>query len=120
MLRLKETAKALEDRLMRLEDHGKNPKLYNDARNYILRLRKTAEEMQVLNIDKIYGALDQYHGTSVHELVMFMQKWNLEFGVPDLGEERGQYPQLRAALKQQLDEVKAGVNDQGNEPGAPG
>lgn len=118
VLKLKETTKALEERLQQVEDHSKNPALFNDARNYILRLQKTAEDMQRLKIDEIYAAMDQYHGTSVHSLVQFMQKWNLQFGVPDLGEERGEYPLIRAAMKKQLDEVKSAIEDKGNEPQA--
>jgi hypothetical protein len=119
VIRLRETAETLLDRLVQLENFGANKILYNEARNYILRLKATAEDMQRGDIEQIYAALDQYSGTTVYDLITFMQKWNLRFGKPDLGDELGLYPTLRATLKGQLDEVKKGVNDRGNEPEPP-
>jgi len=81
--------------------------VYLEARNYIRRLEATKELFKRREIEQILGEIDKYAGTTVHDLVAFMKRNNLRFGVPDeIGDEQSMYVRLHASLSQQLDLVK--------------
>jgi hypothetical protein len=81
--------------------------VYLEARNYIRRLERTKEIFKRKEIEEILGAIDKYAGTTVYDLIAFMKKYNLRFGVPDeIGDEQTIYVRLYASLSQQLDIVK--------------
>ncbi len=79
--------------------------LYLEAKNYLRRLDTSKELMKKREIELIMGQIDRYNGTSVHDLVVFMQNHNLRFAVPEIGDERAAYPKLYAAMREQLDEL---------------
>jgi hypothetical protein len=82
-------------------------KVYLEARNYIRRLESTTELFKRREIEQILGEIDKYAGTTVHDLVLFMKRNNLRFGVPDeIGDEQSLYARLHASLEQQLDLVR--------------
>lgn len=93
--------------------------LYLEAKNYLRELEVSKDIMKKKDIEMIIGEIDRYSGTTVHDLVVFMQKYNLRFGVPKIGEERGAYPNLNAALQEQLNELNEARNDNGLGAGMP-
>jgi hypothetical protein len=82
-------------------------KVYLEARDFVKRLETSKELFKRREIEQILGEIDKYSGTTVHDLVVFMKRNNLRFGVPDeIGDEQSLYTQLYASLRQQLDLVQ--------------
>jgi hypothetical protein len=82
-------------------------KVYLEARNYLRRLESTKELFKRREIEQILAEIDKYAGTTVEDLIMFMKRNNLRFGVPDeIGDEQTLYMRLYASLDQQLDMVR--------------
>jgi hypothetical protein len=82
-------------------------RVYMEARNFVKRLETSKELFKRREIEQILGEIDKYSGTTVHDLVVFMKRNNLRFGVPDeIGDEQSLYTQLYASLRQQLDLVQ--------------
>jgi hypothetical protein len=80
---------------------------YLEAKNYLKRLEAATDLFKHKAIEQILGEIDKYSGTTVRDLVEFMKRNNLRFGVPDdIGDEPSLYPRLYASLRQQLDLVK--------------
>ncbi len=71
--------------------------------------------MKRKEIETIIGEIDRYSGTTVHDLIVFMQQYNLRFGVLEIGAERAAYPKLYA-MRQQLDELNEGLQGEGRGP----
>ncbi|AGA24655.1 hypothetical protein [Singulisphaera acidiphila] len=90
--------------------------LYLEAKRFIRRLEASKEMMKRKDVELIIGELDRYSGTTVHDLVVFMQQYNLRFGVPEIGAERATYPKLYAAMRQQLDELNETLQGEGRAP----
>jgi hypothetical protein len=89
--------------------------VYMEAKNHLTRLKATAELFKLKDIEPILGEIDKYSGTTVFELIKFMKRNNLRFGVAqERGDERDLYTQLYVSLRQQLDLVQAGGGDPGN------
>ena len=87
--------------------------LYLEAKNYLRRLDVSREMMKKKDIEMIIGEIDRYSGTTVHDLMVFMQKYNLRFAIPEIGDERAAYPKLYAAMRQQLDELNDALKGDG-------
>jgi hypothetical protein len=85
-------------------------KVYLEAKNHLKRLETAKELIKRGSSERILSEIDKYSGTTVHDLVVFMQKHNLRFGVPDPGDERELYPRLYASLRLQLDSVAGSRN----------
>jgi hypothetical protein len=85
----------------------RNDRRYIEAKQCIKRLRESKELLKRQKIEQIIGELNKYSGTTVEDLIVFMQRNNLRFHVSEIGDERQMYPKLYAALKQQFDRVKA-------------
>jgi hypothetical protein len=100
-----DVAAAVEALLNRLDQviPPSNDKVYIEAKNYLKRLETSAELLKLKDVERIVGEIDKYPGTTVHDLLVFMQRNNLRFGTPEVGDERELYPNLYAALRQQLD-----------------
>jgi hypothetical protein len=94
----------LADRLDKVVPPSRD-KVYLEAKNYLRRLTAAKELFKRREIERILAEIDKYAGTTVFDLITFMQRNNLRFGVPDLGDERELYPKLYAFLKSQLDQV---------------
>jgi hypothetical protein len=79
-------------------------KVYLDAKAFLRRLESTVNLFKSQKIEQIMYEIDTYHGTTVYELLQFMQRNELKFGVPDeIGDEKELYPRLYAALVSQRD-----------------
>ncbi|SIO39125.1 hypothetical protein SAMN05444166_4318 [Singulisphaera sp. GP187] len=90
--------------------------LYLEAKQFLRRLDSSKEMMKRKDIETIIGEIDRYSGTTVHDLIVFMQRYNLRFGVPEIGAERAAYPKLYAAMKLQLDELNESLQVEGRVP----
>ena len=86
---------------------GSRDKLYMDAKRRIDDFQRSYEFMiKSHQAQLVVGDLDGYSGTTVHDLLLFMQKHGLGFGVADKPEERNLYPKLRDWLQEQLEALK--------------
>ncbi len=112
ILRVEKSLAALGDQLPRVIPPS-NDKVYIESRDFLKRLNTYKELLKRQKIEEMLGQIDKYSGTSVHDLVSFMQKYNLRFGMPDLGFERELYPRIHEALRLQLDMVKDRGTDGG-------
>ncbi len=79
---------------------------YVEAEIFLKRLENWKSQLRKQKVEQIVGEIEKYSGTTVHDLVLFMQRNGLRFGVPEGGNERELYPSLFAKLQQQLDTVK--------------
>jgi hypothetical protein len=89
-------------------------KIYIQAKDFLRGLESSKELLKLKEIEQILGEIERFPGTTIYDLVVFMQAHNLRFGVPEIGAETALYPTLYASMKQQLDEAQAGINDTGN------
>lgn len=81
-------------------------KLYLEARNRVTKLKKTAQLLlKSHRMELIVGQLERYSGTTVRDLLVFMQTNKLGFAGAETPEEKGLYPELFAALVQQRELV---------------
>ena len=55
--------------------------------------------------------LDQYHGTTINDLRVYMRKHNLQFAEAVTPEERELYPELYMNLRIHYEKVKIGLPD---------
>ncbi len=93
---------ALEERL-EMEPLDPKDRLYIDAKSELRKLLATKELLKIREVEHIIGEINKYSGTTVAELLVFMQRNNLRFHIPEIGDEREIYPKIYAAFKQQLD-----------------
>jgi hypothetical protein len=96
--------KDLQDKLDRTIPQY-NHDLYNPAKNYLNSLMDTVRMFTVRDVEKVLGAVERYHGTTVGDLMMFMYDNDLQFGVARTETERDLYKHLYAALLQQRDKL---------------
>ncbi|WP_406698149.1 hypothetical protein V5E97_04755 [Singulisphaera sp. Ch08] len=115
LIALETAVKDLSERLDQVISPEKET-LYLEAKGFIRRLEASKEMMKRKDIEMIIGEIDRYSGTTVHDLVIFMQRYNLRFGVPEIGTERAAYPKLYAAMKQQFDELNEALQVEGRAP----
>ena len=104
ILKVEAAVAELRDALDRVVLPSKD-KVYVEARQHLDRLAAMSELFKRKDIEVILGEIDRYPGATVHDLIVFMQKYNLRFGVPELGDERALFPQLYAAFVQQREQV---------------
>jgi hypothetical protein len=84
--------------------------IYLEAKNYLKRLETMKDLFKLQVVEQILAEIDKYSGTTVYDLIKFMERNNLRFGVADeIGHERDLFPRLYAALRQQLDQVEPGA-----------
>jgi hypothetical protein len=76
-----------------------------DTNTYIKELREVPNLLKSHAIERAIGDLEIYSGTTVNDLREFMHTHKLRFGGAQTTEERKLYPDLYAALKQQLQVV---------------
>jgi hypothetical protein len=100
---------AVEDLFRQLDraELGRREKLYLEAKNRLTGFQKSAHLLlQSHKMQLIMSQLDQYAGTTVRELLVFMEKNKLGFAGAESEKERGLYPELYAALRQQREMLK--------------
>jgi hypothetical protein len=79
-----------------------NDTLWTEAHLHLKNLEDGAEQLQIVEIERVIGALDNYDGATVEDLLKFMHDNKLRFGVPQPGAELELYRSLFASLKVQL------------------
>jgi len=82
---------------------------YLEAKRRLDELSATPRLFRTHTIEQVLGEIDKYSGTTVNDLRLFMQKYNLRFAAADTPDERKLYPGLYAALVQQREKVTAGA-----------
>jgi hypothetical protein len=107
--------RAVQDLFVRLDQviPPEKETLYLEAKAFLKRLEASKEMMKKKDVEMIIGEIDRYSGTTIHDLMVFMQKYNLRFAAPEIGDERAAYPKVYAAMKQQLEELNAAMQDHG-------
>jgi len=96
-----EAVQILKEKLDQVHPPSRD-KIYLDARNYLKQLEASAEMLKSHKIEQIICEIDKYSGTSLSDLLLFMQRNHLMFGVAaEIGDERTLYRELYAALQEQ-------------------
>jgi hypothetical protein len=101
---VKAVAAAVEDLKQKLDrvHPPDRDKIYLDAKNYLKQLEASAELLKSHKIEQIICEIDKYSGTSLSDLLLFMQRNHLMFGVAaEIGDERSLYRELYAVLLEQ-------------------
>jgi len=105
--RVEAAVDALREKLDRVVTPSSD-KVYVEAKGFLKRLDTSKDMLKLRAIEQMLGEIDKYSGANVHDLIVFMQKYNLRFGVPEIGDERELYPKLYAAFVQQRSLVTTG------------
>lgn len=92
---------------------------YIDAENYIKGLAGMAKMLKSPRIDETLAALEKYPGTTIADLLSFMQMFNLRFGPADDPDERALYQQLYPLLDAQRDSIMQQMAGKVPDPDAP-
>ena len=100
-------SKAIEDFEIKVEQviQQSETKDFVDAKNYLKRLADYPRMLHERAIERVIAEIDTYPGTSVGDLIAFMQKHNLRFGVADSPQENVLYAGLFENLVQQREQV---------------
>jgi hypothetical protein len=92
-------------------------KLYIDAKRRIDDFKHSYNFMiKSHQAQLVIGDLDGYSGTTVHDLLLFMQKHRLDFGAADTKEERELYRKLHERLREQQEALKLPPDKPASEP----
>lgn len=75
------------------------------ARNFVRRLAEIPRILREEPVERVIAAIETYPGTSVGDLLMFMQKHNLRFGVAESPQENELYAGLFDSFRQQREQV---------------
>jgi hypothetical protein len=104
---VREVHKAVQDFEIKVEQviPQSNVDDFNQAKNYLKRLGDIPRMLNERAIERVIAEIETYPGTSVGDLIMFMQKHNLRFGVADSPLENELYASLFDNLAQQRDQV---------------
>jgi hypothetical protein len=98
---------AADDLLRRLDEvvGPSADRLYTEAKQRLNELKATVRMLKTSKVERAIGEIDKYSGTTVGDLLAFMQIHNLRFAAADSPEERKLLPELYASLKEQSDKV---------------
>jgi hypothetical protein len=97
----------LEDTLKRdsfLAD-PRNQRLYSEANSQLDTLRRTERLFMTKQMQPVFADIDNYSGTTVDELRLFMRRHGLSFANAHTHDEKDLYPKLYTALKLQRDKT---------------
>jgi hypothetical protein len=81
-------------------------RLQSEALSQLDDLQSTVRQFQTQNVQRALGEIDKYSGTTVYDLKVFMQKYNLQFAEAKTPEERLLYTELYTRLREQLDKFE--------------
>ena len=109
--RLKEAVAALSDKLDEVMGANSFDKRFIEARAKLRELDATIEMLKTYKIQPALVDLDQYHGTTINDLRVYMRKHNLQFAVAETPDERLLYPELYTNLRIHYEKVKEGLGD---------
>ncbi len=103
--------RAVKDLLAKLDREvppygGAGLKVYLDSKNFLMALDASARLFKSYKVEQIMCEIDKYSGTTVYDLLQFMQRNNLSFGAAaEIGDERELFPRLYAAMVEQRDQA---------------
>jgi hypothetical protein len=86
------------------------------ARNHLKRLGDVPRILREGSVERAIAEIETYPGTSVGDLIQFMQKHNLRFGVAETPRENELYAGLFSRLREQSDLVAIPDNPGDKEP----
>jgi hypothetical protein len=86
-----------------------NDRQYIEAKKRLDELSISARLLKTHKIEMVLGEIDKYGGTTVNDLRIFMQRYNLRFAVAESPDERKLYPELYATLVQQRDKLVGAI-----------
>lgn len=101
---VQEAVTALEIRVEQVINQSET-RDFVDARNFLKRLGEYPRMLNERAIERIIAEIDTYPGTSVGDLIAFMQRHNLRFGVADSPNENVLYASLFTNLVEQREQV---------------
>jgi hypothetical protein len=78
---------------------------YTEAKRRLTELRGTARLLTKEKVERAIAEIDKYSGTTVGDLIGFMQTHNLHFAKAETPEDRKLLPELYALLKEQRDKL---------------
>ena len=111
--KLKSAVSALADRLEQVRGlHVGDPR-YLEARATLRELDAMVEMLKRHKLQLALVDLDQYHGTTVNDLRVFMRNHGLQFAVAESKEEMELYPELYTKLRIHHDKVTGAAGDGG-------
>jgi hypothetical protein len=84
-------------------------RLYSDAKEQLDVLKKTERFFMDTKVQRAFAEIDNYSGTTVDELRLFMQKHRLTFANADTPDEKVLFPKLHTALKLHREKVSPGI-----------
>jgi hypothetical protein len=98
---------AADDLFLRLNEvlGPRDDRLYTEAKQRQTDLKAVARLLKTEKIERAIGEIDKYSGTTVKDLMDFMQAHNLRFAATENPDERRLYPELYAALVQQREKM---------------
>jgi hypothetical protein len=99
--------KAVDDLVIKLNEvvTPSRDRLYMEAKQKLDELRKVVQLLKTHKVQQAFVEIDKYHGTTVNDLRLFMQRHNLRFATAETLDERTLYPELYASLAIQRDKV---------------
>ncbi len=110
---LKSAVSALSERLEQVRGLHAGDARYIEGRATLRELDSMVEMLKRHKLQLALVDLDQYHGTTVNDLRVFMRKHSLQFAVAESKEERELYPELYTKLRIHHDKVTGAAGDGG-------
>ncbi len=87
-----------------------NDTRYIEAKGRLDELGATVELLKKHKVEVAIGEIDQYAGTTVNDLRLFMQRHGLLFAQARTPDEKSLYPRLHASLIEQREKLGGAVN----------
>jgi hypothetical protein len=105
-----DTIRAVNDSVFRLKAKvetsiPKSSRDYVQAQNYLKSLAGMARMLSKPEIEQVLASLENYPGTTVADLLAFMQMFNLRFGAASTVRERAVYAGMYPLLDEQRDAI---------------
>jgi len=110
---LKSAVTLLSDRLDQVMAGNPADRRFIEAKASLRELDAIVEMLKTHKIQPALVDLDQYHGTTVNDLRVFMRNHGLQFADAQSKEERELFPRLYEMLKMHYEKVNAAVGDRG-------
>jgi hypothetical protein len=110
---LKSAVTLLSDRLDQVMAGNPADRRFIEAKASLRELDAIVEMLKTHKIQPALVDLDQYHGTTVNDLRVFMRNHGLQFADAQSKEERELFPRLYEMLKMHYEKVNAPVGDRG-------
>jgi len=106
VLGIERAVKGLSDKIDLVVDQTRTEDL-KQARNFVKQAGDVCRLLQLRQVERVLVEMQTYSGKNVADLVLFMERHRLQFGVADSPDETTLYPKLYAALQ----ELRARIPD---------